>query len=46
MDGMDRQLVSALRENGRASWAELGRLVGHVRPQRAGAGAPARGAAG
>jgi Lrp/AsnC family leucine-responsive transcriptional regulator len=32
MDGVDRQLVSALRENGRASWAELGRLVGMSGP--------------
>ena len=27
MDDIDRQLVGALRTNGRASWAELGRLV-------------------
>src|SRR5690348_7572502 len=32
MDGVDRQLVGALRENGRASWAELGRLVGMSGP--------------
>src|SRR5262245_62382594 len=28
MDTVDRQLIQALRENGRASYAELGRLVG------------------
>ncbi|RMI39109.1 Lrp/AsnC family transcriptional regulator [Streptomyces triticirhizae] len=28
MDATDRQLIQALRENGRASYAELGRLVG------------------
>ena len=28
MDSVDRQLVKALRSNGRASYAELGRLVG------------------
>src|SRR6266576_2649801 len=28
MDAVDRQLIQALRENGRASYAELGRLVG------------------
>jgi Lrp/AsnC family leucine-responsive transcriptional regulator len=28
MDAIDRQLVEALRENGRSSWAELGRVVG------------------
>jgi len=28
MDSVDRQLIQALRENGRASYAELGRLVG------------------
>ncbi|NGN63684.1 Lrp/AsnC family transcriptional regulator [Streptomyces sp. A7024] len=28
MDEVDRQLIKALRENGRASYAELGRLVG------------------
>ncbi|WP_420000473.1 Lrp/AsnC family transcriptional regulator [Streptomyces boninensis] len=28
MDEVDRQLITALRENGRASYAELGRLVG------------------
>lgn len=28
MDVVDRQLIQALRENGRASYAELGRLVG------------------
>lgn len=28
MDAIDRQLVSELHENGRATWAELGRLVG------------------
>jgi Lrp/AsnC family leucine-responsive transcriptional regulator len=32
MDGVDLQLVGALRENGRASWAELGRLVGMSGP--------------
>ncbi|GAB3590281.1 Lrp/AsnC family transcriptional regulator [Angustibacter peucedani] len=32
MDAVDRQLVEALRENGRASWAELGRLVGMSGP--------------
>ncbi|WP_426563486.1 Lrp/AsnC family transcriptional regulator [Angustibacter sp. McL0619] len=32
MDGVDRQLVGALRANGRASWAELGRLVGMSGP--------------
>ncbi|MYU14874.1 AsnC family transcriptional regulator, partial [Streptomyces sp. SID8361] len=26
MDAVDRQLIQALRENGRASYAELGRL--------------------
>jgi Lrp/AsnC family leucine-responsive transcriptional regulator len=28
MDAIDRRLVAALHENARASWAELGRLVG------------------
>src|ERR1044071_8036857 len=28
MDAVDRQLIQALRVNGRASYAELGRLVG------------------
>lgn len=28
MDSVDKQLIQALRENGRASYAELGRLVG------------------
>src|SRR4051812_1274432 len=28
MDAIDRQLVEALRSNGRSSWAELGRVVG------------------
>jgi Lrp/AsnC family transcriptional regulator, leucine-responsive regulatory protein len=28
MDAVDRQLIAALRENARASYAELGRLVG------------------
>ncbi|GAB3122608.1 Lrp/AsnC family transcriptional regulator [Streptomyces calidiresistens] len=28
MDAVDKQLIQALRENGRASYAELGRLVG------------------
>ena len=28
MDAIDRQLVEALRANGRSSWAELGREVG------------------
>lgn len=28
MDAVDRQLIQALRENGRATYAELGRLVG------------------
>jgi Lrp/AsnC family leucine-responsive transcriptional regulator len=28
MDAVDRQLIQALREKGRASYAELGRLVG------------------
>jgi Lrp/AsnC family leucine-responsive transcriptional regulator len=28
MDAIDRRLVEALRDNGRSSWAELGRLVG------------------
>ena len=28
MDAIDRQLVEALRANGRSSWAELGRVVG------------------
>ncbi|MFI6344752.1 Lrp/AsnC family transcriptional regulator [Streptomyces sp. NPDC050560] len=28
MDAVDRQIIQALRENGRASYAELGRLVG------------------
>jgi Lrp/AsnC family leucine-responsive transcriptional regulator len=28
MDAVDRQLIDALRANGRASYAELGRLVG------------------
>lgn len=28
MDAVDTQLIQALRENGRASYAELGRLVG------------------
>lgn len=28
MDSIDRQLLTALRANGRASWAELGRRVG------------------
>lgn len=32
MDATDRQLIEALRENGRASWAELGRLVGMSGP--------------
>jgi DNA-binding Lrp family transcriptional regulator len=31
MDGIDRRLISALRENGRASTAELARLVGRSR---------------
>ncbi len=30
MDAVDRQLIQALRENGRASYAELGRLVGSL----------------
>jgi Lrp/AsnC family leucine-responsive transcriptional regulator len=32
MDAVDRQLIQALRENGRASYAELGRLVGRSGP--------------
>src|SRR6266496_482384 len=28
MDAIDRQLIEALRVNGRSSWAELGRVVG------------------
>ena len=28
MDTIDRQLIEALRLNGRSSWAELGRIVG------------------
>lgn len=32
MDAIDRQLVAALRENARATWAELGRLVGMSGP--------------
>src|SRR3954454_13302593 len=32
VDATDRRLVGALRENGRASWAELGRLVGMSGP--------------
>jgi Lrp/AsnC family leucine-responsive transcriptional regulator len=28
MDDIDRALIAALRSNARASWAELGRLVG------------------
>ena len=28
MDDTDRALLAALRRDGRASWAELGRLVG------------------
>ncbi len=32
MDTVDRQLLQSLRENGRASWAELGRLVGMSGP--------------
>src|SRR3954451_2421007 len=32
MDDVDRQLVRQLREQGRASWAELGRLVGMSGP--------------
>ncbi|MEO7979328.1 MAG: Lrp/AsnC family transcriptional regulator, partial [Sporichthyaceae bacterium] len=28
MDDLDRALIEALRRDGRASWAELGRLVG------------------
>lgn len=32
MDAIDRQLVAALRENARAPWAELGRLVGMSGP--------------
>ena len=28
MDAIDRQLIEALRLNGRSSWAELGRVVG------------------
>ncbi|GAA4349212.1 Lrp/AsnC family transcriptional regulator [Angustibacter luteus] len=32
MDATDRRLVGALRENARASWAELGRLVGMSGP--------------
>ncbi len=32
MDAIDRQLLGALRDNGRASWAELGRLVGMSGP--------------
>ncbi len=32
MDAVDRKLISALRANGRASWAELGRLVGLSAP--------------
>jgi len=31
MDGIDERLISALRENGRASTAELARLVGRSR---------------
>jgi DNA-binding Lrp family transcriptional regulator len=31
MDGIDQRLISALRENGRASTAELARLVGRSR---------------
>jgi DNA-binding Lrp family transcriptional regulator len=31
MDSIDRRLISALRENGRASTAELARLVGRSR---------------
>ena len=33
MDAVDRQLIQALRENGRASYAELGRLVGLSGPR-------------
>lgn len=32
LDPTDRALLAALRENGRASWAELGRLVGLSAP--------------
>ena len=32
MDLTDRRLLAALRDNGRASWAELGRLVGMSGP--------------
>jgi len=32
VDTIDRQLLQALRANGRASWAELGRLVGMSGP--------------
>lgn len=32
MDDVDRTLVAALLENGRASWAELGRVVGLSAP--------------
>lgn len=32
MDEIDRRLLEALRANGRASWAELGRLVGMSGP--------------
>ncbi len=32
MDAIDRRLVAALHDNARASWAELGRLVGMSGP--------------
>src|SRR4051794_2867963 len=32
MDEVDTKLLAALRDNGRASWAELGRLVGKSAP--------------
>jgi Lrp/AsnC family leucine-responsive transcriptional regulator len=32
MDGTDRALIEALRHNARASWAELGRVVGMSGP--------------
>lgn len=32
MDAIDQRLLAVLRENGRASWAELGRLVGMSGP--------------
>ncbi len=32
LDPVDRALLAALRDNGRASWAELGRLIGLSAP--------------